>query len=91
MRVDLFLKQSRILKRRSLAKELCDEGTVLLNGRPIRAAHDVAVGDEIILNLRNRKLCVQVLEVPERAPSAARACELYRVSRDERVDEAEHV
>ncbi len=91
MRVDLFLKQSRILKRRSLAKELCDEGAVLLNGRPARAGHDVAVGDEIILNLRNRKLCVQVLEVPERAPSAAGARELYLVSKDERIDEEERV
>lgn len=91
MRVDLFLKQSRILKRRSLAKELCDEGAVLLNGRPVRAGHEVAVGDEIILNLRNRKLCVQVLEVPERVPSAARARELYLVSKDERIDEAERV
>lgn len=91
MRVDLFLKQSRILKRRSLAKELCDEGAVLLNGRPVRAGRDVAVGDEITLNLRNRKLSVQVLEVPERAPSAARARELYLVSVDERIDEEERV
>ena len=91
MRLDLFLKQSRILKRRSLAKELCDEGAVLLNGRPVRAGRDVSVGDEITLNLRNRRLSVQVLEVPERAPSAARARELYLVSVDERIDEEERV
>lgn len=84
MRVDLFLKQSRLVKRRSLAKELCDEGAVLVNGRPARAGRELANGDEVTLNLRSRRLSVAVEELPERPPSAADARKLYRVLSDER-------
>jgi ribosomal 50S subunit-recycling heat shock protein len=82
--VDVFLKQSRLVKRRSIAKELCDEGCVRVNGREARAGREVDAGDEIALNLRERSLAVEVLSIPERATSAAGARELYRVLRDER-------
>lgn len=87
MRVDVFLKQSRLIKRRSLAKELCDEGAVLLNGRPVRAGRDVAAGDELTLNLRNRRISVEIAEIPERPPGAKHARELYRILHDERLAE----
>lgn len=83
----MFLKRSRLVKRRSLAKELCDEGVVHLNGRPARAGHSVAAGDELTLHLRNRRLAVKVNELPETAPSAGRARELYEVVTDERIEE----
>jgi ribosomal 50S subunit-recycling heat shock protein len=85
--VDVFLKQSRLVKRRSLAKELCDEGAVLVNGRPARAGKELALGDEITLNLRSRTLAVSVAELPERAVSASRSRDLYLVLRDERKPE----
>ncbi|HSF16566.1 MAG TPA: RNA-binding S4 domain-containing protein [Vicinamibacteria bacterium] len=87
MRLDLFLKRSRLVKRRSLAKELCDEGVVRLNGKPARAGHSVAEGDELILDLRNRRLAVTVIALPDSAASAARPGELYEVVADERVEE----
>ena len=82
--MDVFLKHSRLVKRRSIAKELCDEGCVLVNGRQARAGREVDAGDEILLNLRDRSLAVEVVSIPERATSAAGAKELYRLLRDER-------
>jgi ribosomal 50S subunit-recycling heat shock protein len=73
------------VKRRSLAKELCDEGAVLVNGRPSRAGRELAPGDEVTLNLRNRLLSVAVAELPsEKRVSASGAHDLYKVIKDER-------
>ena len=89
MRLDVFLKQVRLVKRRSLAKELCDEGAVQLNGRPARAGRDVAPGDALTLDLRHRHIEVEIVAVPERPPSAAQAGEFYRMIVDERVNDDE--
>lgn len=63
------------MKRRTLAKELCDEGAVSVNGRPARAGRELAPGDEVTLNLRNRVLSVAVADpLPE-----------YKVIKDERM------
>lgn len=64
MRLDLFLKLSRLCPRRTLAQELCDAGFVLLNGRPAKSAHSVKAGDEIVIRRRNRETVLHVLEVP---------------------------
>ena len=87
MRVDSFLKQSRLVKRRTLAKELCDEGAVTLNGRPVRAGKEIAPGDRLGLRLWNRRLTIEVERLPERAPSAAEARKLYRIVTESRVEE----
>jgi len=64
MRLDLFLKLSRLCPRRTLAQELCDAGLVLLNGRPVRSAHSVRAGDEITIRRRDHETTVRVLNVP---------------------------
>lgn len=65
MRLDFFLKTSRLCPRRSVAQKLCDAGLVLLNGNVVKSAHPVKINDEITLK-RNRKLTtVRVLTVPE--------------------------
>lgn len=89
MRLDVFLKQSRLVKRRTLAKELCDEGAVLVNGHPARAGRELATGDELTLELGYRRLSVLVEALPERPLPAARARELYRLVSDERRSESE--
>jgi ribosomal 50S subunit-recycling heat shock protein len=89
MRVDRFLKLTRIVKRRTLAKELCDEGVVLVNGTTARAGREVKVGDRLLLLLRNRHLEIEVEEVPDRPPSTSKARELYRVVQDERMSDNE--
>jgi len=64
VRLDLFLKLSRLCPRRTLAQELCDAGFVLLNGRPAKSAHDVKAGDEIRLRRRDREITARVLKAP---------------------------
>ena len=64
MRLDLFLKASRLCPRRTLAQELCDAGFVLLNGRPAKSAHAVKAGDEISIRRRDRELVARVLQEP---------------------------
>jgi len=64
MRVDLFLKASRLCPRRSVAQQLCDAGLVLLNGAPVKSAHVVRVGDELTIRKRDKELVVRVSSVP---------------------------
>lgn len=64
MRLDLFLKLSRLCPRRSLAQQLCDAGFVSLNGRPAKSAHAVNPGDEIIIRRRDHQTTARVTLVP---------------------------
>ena len=65
MRLDKYLKVSRLIKRRTVANEACDAGKVLVNGKPARASYDVKVGDIIEITLGARSVRVQVREVKE--------------------------
>jgi ribosomal 50S subunit-recycling heat shock protein len=64
MRLDLFLKLSRLCPRRAVAQKLCDAGFVLLNGRPAKSAHQVKPGDEITVRMRGFETAASVLTVP---------------------------
>lgn len=87
LRLDLFLKHSRLVKRRTLARELCEDGAVFLNGRSARAGKDVSVGDRLRLRLWNRLLELEIERIPERAPSKEEARSLFRILSEERVEE----
>lgn len=65
MRLDKYLKVSRIIKRRTVANEACDAGRVVVNGKPARASYDVKVGDIIEVTLGARSIKIRVLEVSE--------------------------
>ena len=65
MRLDIFLKLSRLCPRRSVAQQLCDAGFVFLNGRPAKPAHVVKAEDRIIVRTRGVETVVRVLRVPE--------------------------
>jgi ribosomal 50S subunit-recycling heat shock protein len=65
MRLDLYLKASRLCPRRTVAQQLCEAGFVLLNGHPAKSSHGVKPGDEIALRWRGRLLVARVLLVPE--------------------------
>lgn len=67
MRLDKYLKISRLIKRRTVANEACDAGRVSVNGKVVRASYDVKVGDEITINFGAKPLSVRVLEVKETA------------------------
>lgn len=63
MRLDKYLKVSRLIKRRTVANEACDNGLVTVNGKVQRASYDVKVGDQISLRFGERTLTVEVLAV----------------------------
>ena len=77
MRLDKYLKVSRLIKRRTVANEACDGGRVTVNGKVARASYDVKVGDVIALHFGERVLAVEVLDVSETA-GKSEASLLYR-------------
>lgn len=84
MRLDKYLKVSRLIKRRTVANEACDAGRVLVNGKVARASYDVKLGDKLELQLGNRILVVEVLEINEYA-NRENASNLYRLISEEKV------
>ena len=77
MRLDKYLKVSRLIKRRTVANEACDNGLVCVNGRAARASYEVKVGDQISLRLGAREVTVEVLSVQETVRQADAAA-LYK-------------
>ena len=65
MRLDKYLKVSRIIKRRTVANEVCDAKHVTVNGKPARASYDVKVGDVIEISMGQNVTKVQVLNIAE--------------------------
>ncbi len=64
MRLDLFLKISRLIPRRSLAQEFCDAGRITVNGMPAKSSKEIKPGDEIQINRRERSTKVTVAQLP---------------------------
>ena len=77
MRLDKYLKVSRLTTRRTVANEACDIDRVTVNGRPARASYEVKVGDQISIRFGEKSLTVEVLAVQENAGKAD-ASALYR-------------
>ncbi len=90
MRLDLFLKNSRVCPRRTIAQKLCDAGLVSLNGVPAKSAHSVKPGDEIVVNKKNKITTLKVLEVPtKRQTSREDARNLVDIIDEREVDRVE--
>ena len=77
MRLDKYLKVTRLIKRRTVANEACDNGLVTVNGNPARASYDVKGGDQLTLRFGIRTLTVEVLSLQETVRQAE-AGGLYR-------------
>lgn len=78
MRLDKFLKVSRIIKRRTLAKEFAEHERVLVNGRVAKPSTEIKRGDRITVQVGNRSTVYEVLDVKD-SVKAAEAKNLYRV------------
>ena len=65
MRLDKFLKVSRLIKRRTVANEACDAGRVLINDKPAKASANVKVGDVLTIQFGNKDVKVEILNVQE--------------------------
>ena len=65
MRLDKYLKVSRLIKRRTVANEACDAGRVIVNDKVVKASYDVKVGDVIVIQFGNKSVKVEVTQVAE--------------------------
>ncbi len=79
MRLDQFLKISRLVKRRPLAKEICEMGAVKINGHVAKAGHEINIGDVLEISFWNRDIRLEILEVPHTAIPKGKAGELYKI------------
>ncbi len=78
MRIDKFLKNSRIIKRRTVAKEACEQGRITVNDKPAKPGLEIKVGDEIYIQFGNGSLKVEVLALTESCRKED-AASMYRV------------
>ena len=78
MRLDKYLKVSRLIKRRTVANEACDAQRISVNGRVVKASYDVKVGDVIEIRMGEKVLKAEVLQVLEHALKGD-ACLMYKI------------
>ncbi|QRN85238.1 RNA-binding S4 domain-containing protein [Clostridia bacterium] len=90
MRLDKFLKVSRIIKRRTIAKDMCDNARIQVNGRVAKAGHDIEAGDTLIIEFGRRILTVEVLDTPNTI-RADQAETLYTILTNEEKKEEEWI
>ena len=77
MRLDKYLKVSRLIKRRTVANEACDNGRISVNGRVVKASYDVKVGDKQEITMGPRTIAVEVLVVADNVRKDD-ACAMYK-------------
>lgn len=77
MRLDKYLKVSRMIKRRTVANEACDAGRVLVNGQPAKASRDIKPGDKLEIQFGQRTVKIEVLNVADTVKKEA-AADMYR-------------
>ena len=88
MRLDLFLKTSRLIVRRSLAQEFCDAGKIKVGGAIAKSSKEIKPNDEIEITRRNRITKLKVLEVPaQKQVSKMGASSLYEIVSEETIEE----
>lgn len=79
MRLDKFLKVSRLIKRRTVANEVSDMGRIFVNGNQAKAAKQLKEGDIITIEYANRKVSAKVLKIPQNNVSIQEAPTLYEL------------
>ena len=88
MRLDLFLKISRLVLRRSVAQEFCDAGSIFVNGSRAKASKEIKAGDKIEIKRRTRHTSVEVVQLPAgKQVSKVGAGELYRMLEDIQIED----
>ncbi len=88
MRLDLFLKASRLILRRSLAQKFCDANLVKVNNAAAKSSREIKTGDEIEIKRHNRLTRIKVLQVPaQKQVSKTSAPNLYEIISDEKLED----
>ncbi|CAM3968974.1 RNA-binding S4 domain-containing protein [Mesobacillus zeae] len=88
MRLDKFLKVSRLIKRRTLAKEVSDQGRITVNGQTAKASTTVKAGDEMTIRFGQRSVTVRIERLQETSRKDE-AAEMYTVVKEERISDQE--
>jgi ribosomal 50S subunit-recycling heat shock protein len=88
MRLDKFLKVSRLIKRRTLAKEVSDQGRITINGQQAKASSSVKVGDELTIRFGQKLVTVKVERLQE-TTKKEEAAEMYSIIKEERLGQSE--
>lgn len=78
MRIDKFLKNSRLIKRRTVAKDACDQGRISVNGKPAKAGSEVKVGDVIHIEFGNSSVSARILDITDSCKKEA-ATKMYEI------------
>ena len=78
MRLDKFLKVSRLIKRRSVAKEIADKGRIMINDRPAKSSSNVIVGDKLEIGFGNKTMVVRITQIIETTKKSD-AAEMYEI------------
>jgi ribosomal 50S subunit-recycling heat shock protein len=86
LRLDQFLKWSRVILRRPLAKATCDAGRVHVNDSVARPGKEIAVGDVVTVDLPHRVMKFRVMVVPDRAPGKSEAGNLIEILENRKKD-----
>ncbi|MHC0039269.1 RNA-binding S4 domain-containing protein [Pseudoneobacillus sp. C159] len=84
MRLDKFLKVSRLIKRRTLAKEVSDQGRILINGKEAKASSTVKVNDELTVQFGNKVVVVRIDQIQETSKKEE-AADMYTIIKEERI------
>ncbi|WP_026583003.1 RNA-binding S4 domain-containing protein [Bacillus sp. J33] len=85
MRLDKFLKVSRLIKRRTLAKEVSDQGRITINGQQAKASSTVKVGDELQIRFGQKLVTVKVEQLQE-TTRKEEAAEMYKIIKEEKAE-----
>jgi len=85
VRLDLFLKTSRLIKRRTVAREMCDKGRVLVNGHEAKPAKEVKQGDVVTLKFSSRLIELEITGLLAASSKKTPPDELYRIRSDTRL------
>jgi ribosomal 50S subunit-recycling heat shock protein len=88
MRLDKFLKVSRLIKRRTMAKEVSDQGRILVNGIAAKASTNVKVGDELTIRFGQRRVTAKIERIQE-TTKKEEAADMYTIVKEERLSESE--
>lgn len=86
MRLDKFLKVSRLIKRRTLAKEVADQGRITINGLQAKASSNIKVGDELTIKFGQKLVTVKINAIKE-TPKKEEAATMYTVIKEERIQQ----
>jgi ribosomal 50S subunit-recycling heat shock protein len=86
MRLDKFLKVSRLIKRRTLAKEVSDQGRISINGIQAKASSNVKVGDELTVQFGQKKVFVRIDRIQDTSKKEE-AADMFTIIKEERIEQ----